>query len=243
MFPKNYTTKGKIVVSTYLGILLLVMIYSGAYVLNYATKSEPLESVNSVVTDPSQTETDQPLNSNLEESTSNDDKVTSGENSETTENVDEALDNSQSADDNNEGITDDGLTEKTYSEHDLAVLKEGNVSIYFDAQSFDISEDDKVTLQSFIEVVKRYPDEKIVVEGHSDGYPNFQNTAMEVSLAMNRIDSTLKYLAGNGIDVSNVITVNSGSSDPISRSKEDRSKNDRVDVYFLDHVTNNKTSK
>ena len=42
MFPKNYTTKGKIIIGIYLISLLTIVIISGSYVVSYMSNKEVL---------------------------------------------------------------------------------------------------------------------------------------------------------------------------------------------------------
>lgn len=234
----KYTTKGKIVIGAYLTVLLAVIIFSGSYVVNYFTGAPipPEVAIKPEVSEPKDesSEVDQVQNP--------------------VENESSGIDNSSGTPDNSMGdveteqsdIVDDSDTNsgtETYSEKDLNVLREGFISIYFGIQSFDVSENNLETLKSFVELAGKYPDEQIVIEGHSDGYPNFENTAMEVSLASGRIDAVYDVLVQNGIESDMIITVNAGSKDPVSKKESDRSKNDRVDVYFIDHVLNDVKSK
>lgn len=257
MFPKNYTTKGKIIIGIYLISLLTIVIISGSYVVSYMSNSgglatDDLPSVEVGSTDSNQIEE----TTNSTESTSTLDGEDPLEDEATTNQTEEAGQNDLGnvVSDNSEVGTDSdsvtiesnnpsGNENGTYSQEDLKILKEAYVVLYFNFQSFELSESSDEILDSFLKVVKAYPEEYIIIEGHSDGFPNFENTAMESELSSNRITVVFDELIRNGVDKSKIITVNSGSSDPASKKAEERSKNDRVEIYFVDHVMKNTNGK
>lgn len=257
MFPKNYTTKGKIIIGIYLISLLTIVIISGSYVVSYmsnkevlATEDTPSVEVNS--TDSNQIEETTNSTESASDTANTDTTVNNETNNETGEAGQNEMGNVVSNDSEvatesdsvtAEPTTPSGNENGTYSQEDLKILKEAYAILYFDFQSFELNETSNEILESFLKVANEYPDEYIVIEGHSDGFPNFENTSMESELSSNRISAVLDELIANGLDKSKIITVNSGSSDPASKKADERNKNDRVEIYFVDHVMKNTNGK
>lgn len=236
---RKYTVKGKIVIGIYLLILSIIVLYSGGYVINYISSADPDDLAAEQVVIPSVEPVSNldmdntPLSGVPDAQDSEGDNTTGNNEGESGESID-VSDSTAVANHQNNG---------TYSDEDLKVLKEANITIYFNIQSFEINQSNYDILNSFAKVMKKYPDEQVVIEGHSDGYPNFQNTSLEVSLASDRMDAVKNVFDKEGIDVTKIITVNSGSTDPVSKNSEDHYKNDRIEVYFVDHASKDNHEK
>ncbi|GAU75775.1 OmpA family protein [Fusibacter sp. 3D3] len=243
MFPKKYTQKGKIIIGIYLISLLTIVIISSSYIFGYvADQPEPVAHTNL---------------DNVDEPIDLANGVEKTEPEDVPEDVPEKIPEDVPEDIPTQNTIDDPIEEQdtevtegperdgngTYSIEDLKILKEAHINIYFDFQSFAVSDEAKASLESFIDVVKAYPDESIVIEGHADGYPNFMNTAMEVELSSNRVKAVYTIMTANGLDQSKFVTINAGSSNPISVKKEERQKNDYVEIYFRDYVIKNINGK
>ncbi|MBF4695451.1 OmpA family protein [Fusibacter ferrireducens] len=233
MFPKKYTLKGKIIIGIYLISLLTIVIISSSYILSYIynspNQSEPVANENSeVISTPISVPEENPSSTEVVPS-----QNVEGEPVEQEEDV--ATDLSE----NSKSDIENGI----YSMEDLKILKEAHVVLYFNFQSFEITQEARAALESFADVIKAYPDEIYVIEGHADGYPNFSNTAMEVELVSNRIKAVYDVLIGHNLDLTKAEIINGGSSNPVSVQKEARQKNDYVEIYFRDYVIKNTNRK
>lgn len=124
---------------------------------------------------------------------------------------------------------------KPYTAAQINLLKTTDQTLYFSAQSFKISNDDKALLDSFIEIALTYPEEMIAIEGHANGYPNFENSILEQTLSEDRMKAVKKYLEEKGVESKVIMTFNCGSSQPASLDETTQQLNDRVEIYFTDY--------
>ncbi|MGV8834766.1 OmpA family protein [Cellvibrio sp.] len=71
--------------------------------------------------------------------------------------------------------------------------------------------------------LKKYPDTKAVIEGHTD---NVGNDQFNMQLSQRRADSVLQYLVGQQIDASRISTVARGEAEPASTNDTEAGKRD-----------------
>ncbi|MBS7526539.1 OmpA family protein [Fusibacter paucivorans] len=130
---------------------------------------------------------------------------------------------------------DISIMTKPYTAVQINLLKTTDQTLYFSAQSFKISNDDKALLDSFIETALMFPEEMISIEGHANGYPNFENSILEQTLSEDRMKAVKKYLEDKGVKAKVIMTFNCGSSQPASLDETTQELNDRVEIYFTDY--------
>jgi peptidoglycan-associated lipoprotein len=83
--------------------------------------------------------------------------------------------------------------------------------VFFDTDRFNIDAADQATLQAQAQWLARYPDKRIVVEGHCD-----ERGTRDYNLALGerRANAAKNYLASLGIDASRIQTVSYGKERP-----------------------------
>jgi len=107
------------------------------------------------------------------------------------------------------------------------------IHVNFDSNKADIRKDDVGELQNAIAFVKKYPDHKISLEGHTDsmGAANYNQTLSE-----KRAAAVKAYLLGHGVmGGDRIATTGFGESKPIADNKtgKGRAENRRVEVLVL----------
>ncbi len=105
--------------------------------------------------------------------------------------------------------------------------------INFDTDKADIRPADIPELQKAVEFVKRYPDRKISIEGHTD---NVGSATYNQGLSERRAAAVKDYLLKNGVpDGSRITTVGYGESKPVAdnATASGRFQNRRVEVIVL----------
>jgi len=223
MAEYRLTTKGKIVVSIYLSLLLLLIALSGKYIIDYAQNTGA-------------TEIDSNMPFNSSDSNKMDDENVISED-ETLKIVVEPT----KIEEDMEPVFESEA--HVYTKNELEILRQSSIVLYFDAQSFKISEDDYDKLKEFMGIATQFPEEIISVVGHSNGYPNFENTVLEESLSRDRANVVRKFLIDNGLSSNRLIVSYYGSNSPVTIDFEDQFLNDRVIVYFRDHIVTSEEDK
>jgi len=137
--------------------------------------------------------------------------------------------------DNGDTIEKVELSKEMYSDADIKLLQETYQTLYFESQSFKISNGNAQELDAFIKIANRYPDEPISIEGHANGYPNFENSIMEQAVSSDRSHAVESYFLENGIDENRMTLYNCGSSQPLALDEENQNLNDRIEIYFRDY--------
>jgi OOP family OmpA-OmpF porin len=84
-------------------------------------------------------------------------------------------------------------------------------------------------LDDMVRTLKRYPDQKVEVAGHTDGSGT---RSYNLSLSKKRAESVRKYLIDNGVAAGNLTARGYGPDSPIASNKtrEGRAKNRRVEL-------------
>jgi len=87
------------------------------------------------------------------------------------------------------------------------------------------------TLGSLLETLAKYPDRRILVEGHTD---NVGADAANLALSQQRAESVKRYLAAHGIAESRIQAVGKGKAGPVESNDSEwgRQRNRRVDVII-----------
>jgi peptidoglycan-associated lipoprotein len=83
---------------------------------------------------------------------------------------------------------------------------------YFDFDKYNIRPDARTALEYNAEVLKRYPDAKMLIEGHCD-----ERGTVEYNLALGerRAKAVMDYLANLGIDNTRMRTISYGKERPV----------------------------
>lgn len=124
---------------------------------------------------------------------------------------------------------------------EAAVAKEmfekgrATVNIEFDTNKANIKPKYHEEIKKFADVMKNYPDLKVVIEGHTD---NMGGKAFNEKLSQRRAESVKKYLVDKfGIAADRLTAKGYGMSKPIAGNKTaaDRAKNRRVEAV-VDYV-------
>jgi OOP family OmpA-OmpF porin len=113
-----------------------------------------------------------------------------------------------------------------------AIVEKGRVTlnVQFDFDKAVIKKKYRDEIGKLAEVMKKYPDLKITLEGHTD---NVGGLAYNEKLSQRRVDAVKKYLAAKfGIEVSRLNAKGYGPIRPIASNatKEGRQKNRRVEA-------------
>jgi adhesin transport system outer membrane protein len=111
---------------------------------------------------------------------------------------------------------------------DITVLK----GVYFDNDKSDLRPDALPRLDEAVETLKRYPEIKVEVAGHTD----WTNTdAYNQALSERRAKSVMDYFVSKGVDAKRLTAKGYGESSPIAdnESEEGRAKNRRVELRII----------
>jgi len=228
MAEYRLTTKGKIVVLIYLSLLLLLIVFSGKYIINFAQNAKSWENNIEMPSDSNVPSVSNEVEKPLEEDFLADKDETTDET--TDETADETIENEENEEDELEAGA------HVYTKNEIEILRQSSIVLYFDSQSFRIYEDDYDQLDKFMEVAQQFPEEIIAVVGHSNGYPNFENTVLEESLSRDRANAVRQFLIEKGLKNNRIMVSYYGSNIPVTKNFDDQSLNDRVIVYFRDHI-------
>lgn len=101
-------------------------------------------------------------------------------------------------------------------------------TVYFDFDSYDIREDARPVLSEAAQLMRRYPQVSLRLEGHCD-----ERGTAEYNLALGekRADAVRDYLVGLGVERSRLSTVSFGKERPAATGHDEQSwaRNRRVE--------------
>lgn len=104
--------------------------------------------------------------------------------------------------------------------------------ILFDVNSSDLKSAAKDNVQKLAEVLTKYPDTDILIEGHTDntGSPEYNQ-----ALSEKRANAVSNYVKGMGIKGARITTVGYGESQPIDDNSTEagKQKNRRVEIAIM----------
>ena len=104
--------------------------------------------------------------------------------------------------------------------------------LLFDVDKAELSAQSKQELADLANILKKYPDTDILIEGHTDSSgPEDYN----LTLSEKRAKAVASYLASLGVDPRRFTTVGYGELQPIAdnNTPEGRQKNRRVDIAIM----------
>ncbi len=106
--------------------------------------------------------------------------------------------------------------------------------VYFDFDHFDISRKYIEVLDDAAEILDKYPELTMVIEGHTDAVGT---DAYNKQLSINRANSAKEFMLINGVDPSRIEVEGYGESKPYASNytAEGRAKNRRVELRFKEN--------
>ncbi|WP_167855462.1 OmpA family protein [Hymenobacter fodinae] len=101
--------------------------------------------------------------------------------------------------------------------------------ILFDTNKSDLRAASMSEIQKMAEVLKKYPDTNVLVEGHTD---NTGSDAINQPLSERRAQAVANYTTSQGVDASRITTKGYGSTQPIADNStaEGKQANRRVEI-------------
>lgn len=104
-----------------------------------------------------------------------------------------------------------------------------DAGILFDTNKSDLRAASMSEIQKMAEVLKKYPDTNVLVEGHTD---NTGSDAINQPLSERRAQAVSNYTTAQGVDAARITTKGYGSSQPIAdnTTAEGRQANRRVEI-------------
>lgn len=104
--------------------------------------------------------------------------------------------------------------------------------VLFDFNSYNLNENAKNTLDSILEILKKYPNQEIQISGHTDdiGSENYNQ-----ELSEKRAKAVAEYLIQNGLSENQISYIGYGDKKPLypNNTPENRAKNRRVEILII----------
>ncbi len=102
--------------------------------------------------------------------------------------------------------------------------------VYFASGKARILKESEPSLEKAISILKKYPELRIRIEGHTD---NTGNKAFNRNLSQKRAEAVQRFLIDGGIDADRLSTIGFGEEKPIADNKtaEGRKKNRRIELW------------
>jgi peptidoglycan-associated lipoprotein len=119
------------------------------------------------------------------------------------------------------------------SQADFVQQMQGQDTIYFDTDRYNIDSADTAALQSQAQWLAHYPNKRATVEGHTD-----ERGTREYNLALGerRANAAKNFLVSLGVDASRLSTVSYGKERPVALGSDEQSwaKNRRAVTVTID---------
>ena len=115
------------------------------------------------------------------------------------------------------------------SENEIAINLTND--ILFDYNSYALRQESRSTLQNLADNFRKYPDEQISVEGHTDSIGSHESNQR---LSEQRADSVRNYLVDQGVNGMHVTSIGFGETRPkaTNDTPEGRQLNRRVELHI-----------
>ena len=112
------------------------------------------------------------------------------------------------------------------------VIDRLTIRVNFDFDKSTIRKADVADLEKAVAFVKKYPDSKVVLVGHTDSRGSDK---YNVKLSQRRADAVKKYLVDKGEKTDRITTEAKGESEPIADNKTEKGRfeNRRVEVLII----------
>lgn len=212
MADYKLTNRGKFVLGLVILSFVIMIVYSGSYIINYIKDNMPQNY------DSAEGSTEQTIES----------VETTEKSEETTENETSTIEATEATE------ATEKPSEAIYTLQDLEDLKQFKITITFEENQSEVRLSD-TDLASVRAMMVKYPYEKLSIDGHVNGYPNYKTDKASDDLSLARALYVKKALIEMGIDKKLISVYNFGSEYPIYKDFGNQSKNDRVEIYFIDH--------
>ena len=239
---KDYrlTAKGKVVLGIFIVLLLCPIVISGIYINDFMFGN---------LRDDQQTNNDKDYDHEVDETDTTDITDTSNttditNNTSTSDIADtteiESSDTISPSEATSEASETSNTTEPSiqnpsiYTLNDIDDLGQFMLSVYFTKDS-DILEMDDSLLQQVSEIIDKYPNERISIEGHVNGYPNYKSIDKDYTLSNSRAQAMMNVLIELGVNKNQLTIYSNGSERQSHKDFGNQHLNDRVEVYFSDH--------
>jgi peptidoglycan-associated lipoprotein len=119
------------------------------------------------------------------------------------------------------------------SQADFVEVLQGQDTIYFDTDQYNVDSSDAAALQSQAQWLMRYPAKRATVEGHAD-----ERGTRDYNLALGerRANAAKNYLVSLGVDASRLTTVSFGKERPVAMGSDEQSwaRNRRAVTVTID---------
>ena len=131
--------------------------------------------------------------------------------------------------------TDDGTANRIIpgSQADFVSQMQGQDTIYFDTDRYNIDSVDSAALQMQAQWLQRYPGKRVTIEGHCD-----ERGTRDYNLALGerRANAAKNYLVSLGVDASRLTTVSYGKERPVALGSDEQSwaRNRRAVTLTID---------
>jgi len=110
------------------------------------------------------------------------------------------------------------------------IIMEFNEKILFDYAKYDLKSGSKRSLDNFVDVLKKYPDTNIEIQGHTDSKGS---ESYNQKLSKQRADAALNYLSSNSISESRLTARGMGESYAKVDNDSDANRSENRRVEFL----------
>ncbi len=119
------------------------------------------------------------------------------------------------------------------SQADFVAFAQGQDTIYFDTDRYNIDSADAAALQTQVQWLMRYPNKRATIEGHAD-----ERGTRDYNLALGerRANATKNYLVSLGVGAERLNTVSYGKERPVALGSDESSwaRNRRAVTVTID---------
>lgn len=117
-------------------------------------------------------------------------------------------------------------------------LRVAAARVYFLADRWEVKGEELLKLTEIIAAAQKYNDQRIIIEGNINGYPDYKDSSFGKELSLKRAQVIATFLINQGIEKNRIIITNNGSKKPASESKDNIWMNRRADVHFEGYPVN-----
>lgn len=219
------TTRGWIVFSL-LGILLLYGVIQVGSLLFKDSTDKVVDHENQVESESSSDQN----NIDSEEDSSITDEIN------TTEETDHQNETTEDAENSTDTMQDEeaSSSDDTNSVVEEVIIKD-KTEIIFEKNNFELPEASHSILDDWIKYLTQYDNIKIVIEGHINGYPYYDDGPYGLNISEKRAEVVKTYLVENGIEETRMQIINKGSTDQVVETDDisEHYKNRRAVIYII----------